>query len=141
MHISTIRNIGQIFQVLRKLLFVKIWAWIRLEYKNWDWCWILMDRKWKVIFWGKMSLQPLTFIVNTSLRHPIWETMNAKPGQWQEMRFSQVNIGIDRQWNYKEKWQLITKNQIEALVVQKNTKSDFGYNDWVRRFVFFLLKH
>ena len=88
-----------------------------------------------------MSLQPLTFIVNTSLGHPIWETMNAKPGQWQEMSFSQVNIGIDRQWNYKEKWQLITKNQIEALVVQKNTKSDFGYNDCVRRFVFFLLKH
>lgn len=46
--------------------------------------------------------------------------MNAKPGQWQEMRFSQVDIGIDKQWNYKEKWQLITKNQIEALVVQKN---------------------
>lgn len=67
-----------------------------------------------------MSLQPLKFIVNTSLGHPIWETTNAKPGQWQEMRFSQVDIGIDRQWNYKEKWQLITKNQIEALVVQKN---------------------
>ena len=34
MHISIIRKIGQIFQVLRKLLFVKIWAWIRLEYRK-----------------------------------------------------------------------------------------------------------
>ena len=34
MHISIIRNNCQIFQVLRKLLFVKIWAWIRLEYKK-----------------------------------------------------------------------------------------------------------
>ena len=41
----------------------------------------------------------------------------------------------------REKWQLITKNKIDALVVQKNTKSDFGYNDCIRRFVFFLLKH